>query len=185
MSASAGISADIANPPPLATAAVAGVVKPDGTTITNTSGAISVTYGAVANTASQGNDSRITGAAQQTGIAAWTPTDNSGASLTFTGVSVNYTRIGNLVFAYGSFTYPTTASGAGASIAGLPVPVAAPAYATVPAPVFVSGATSGVLIRATSGTSTALFLSGTTNAVVSNAILSGTSINFILIYPAT
>jgi hypothetical protein len=47
---------------PAATSSALGGVKPDGTTIANASGAISVTYGTSANTAAQGNDSRITGA---------------------------------------------------------------------------------------------------------------------------
>lgn len=47
---------------PVATTMVLGGVKPDGTTLTNVAGAISVTYGTTANTAAQGNDSRITGA---------------------------------------------------------------------------------------------------------------------------
>jgi len=51
---------------PTATSSTLGGVKPDGTTITNSSGAISVTYGTASNTAAQGNDSRITGAAQCT-----------------------------------------------------------------------------------------------------------------------
>jgi hypothetical protein len=49
---------------PAATSSTLGGVKPDGTTITNSTGAISVTYGTGSNTAAQGNDSRITGAAQ-------------------------------------------------------------------------------------------------------------------------
>lgn len=49
------------------TASVLGGVKPDGTTITNSSGAISVTYGTTSNTAAQGNDSRITGPAAVNG----------------------------------------------------------------------------------------------------------------------
>lgn len=47
---------------PAATSSTLGGVKPDGTTLTNSSGAISVTYGTAASTAAQGNDSRITGA---------------------------------------------------------------------------------------------------------------------------
>jgi hypothetical protein len=49
---------------PAATSSALGGVKPDGTTLTNTSGAISVTYGTAASTSAQGNDSRITGALQ-------------------------------------------------------------------------------------------------------------------------
>ena len=47
---------------PTATNLVLGGVKPDGTTIANTAGAISVSYGTAAGTAAQGNDSRITAA---------------------------------------------------------------------------------------------------------------------------
>lgn len=52
---------------PTATSSVLGGVKPDGTTITNSAGAISVTYGTSSNTAAQGNDSRITGPAAVNG----------------------------------------------------------------------------------------------------------------------
>ena len=51
---------------PAATSSTLGGVKPDGSTLTNTSGALSVTYGTTIGTAAQGNDSRITGAAQCT-----------------------------------------------------------------------------------------------------------------------
>ena len=57
----AAISAD-AYVLPTATSSVLGGVEPDGVTITNLSGAISVTYGTVANTAAEGNDPRIVGA---------------------------------------------------------------------------------------------------------------------------
>ena len=49
----------------------------------------------------------------------WTPTDASGASLTFTS-SAGYTKLGNMVFAYAQIAYPSTASGASAAISGLP-----------------------------------------------------------------
>lgn len=53
---------------------------------------------------------------------AWTPTDGSGAGLTFTGTSGNcfYTRVGNLVTCVFALVYPSTASAVGAKIAGLP-----------------------------------------------------------------
>ena len=50
----------------------------------------------------------------------WTPTDGSGAGLSFTGVSAAYTKIGRQVFVNGTVTYPTTASTADAQISGLP-----------------------------------------------------------------
>lgn len=53
----------------------------------------------------------------------WTPTDNSGATLVFTSVNCYYTQIGNLVFIYGTLTYPSTVSGSNASLGGLPFTV--------------------------------------------------------------
>lgn len=59
----------------------------------------------------------------------WTPTDNSGATLSLTSVSAAWTRIGNIIFAYGTFTYPATADGLTANISGLPFTVPNVAYA--------------------------------------------------------
>ena len=52
----------------------------------------------------------------------WTPTDNSGASLSFTGLTNNcfYTKVGNLVTCIFNVTYPTTADVNNVYIAGLP-----------------------------------------------------------------
>lgn len=57
---------DLSAGAPTATASTLGLVKPDGTTLTNAAGAISVAYGAIAGTSAQGNDSRIVGALQAT-----------------------------------------------------------------------------------------------------------------------
>ena len=54
----------------------------------------------------------------------WTPTDASGASLTFTSVNATYTKIGNQVIARFVLVYPSTASGATSLIGGLPFTVA-------------------------------------------------------------
>jgi hypothetical protein len=52
----------------------------------------------------------------------WTPTDASGAGLSFTATSNNcfYTKIGNQVTCVFILTYPSTASVAAATIGGLP-----------------------------------------------------------------
>jgi len=50
----------------------------------------------------------------------WTPSDQSGAGLTFTGVTATYTRIGRQVTCNLTFKYPVTASVATATIGGLP-----------------------------------------------------------------
>ena len=51
----------------------------------------------------------------------WTPTDDSGASLTFTIVETGkYVKIGNIVFVNMYITFPATASTAAIAIGGLP-----------------------------------------------------------------
>jgi hypothetical protein len=50
----------------------------------------------------------------------WTPTDASGAGLTFTGAEGIYTKIGNVVFYSFNVTYPSTASTSNSGIGGFP-----------------------------------------------------------------
>ena len=50
----------------------------------------------------------------------WTPTDNSGAGLSFTNGDGYYTKVGRQVFAAFRLTYPSTSDTNMASIAGLP-----------------------------------------------------------------
>jgi hypothetical protein len=128
----------------------------------------------------------LTGAATATYVAptAWTPTDNSGAALSFSGVSATYTRIGNIVFADFSITYPVTADGSNASIAGLPVAVPNQTYAQGPCAVWASGGSIAVILHPTANTSTAAFLNHATGAAVTNANLSGLTLRGMMPYPA-
>ena len=50
----------------------------------------------------------------------WTPTDTSGASLSFTVDYATYTKIGRTVTVQAAITYPSTANGSSAKIGGLP-----------------------------------------------------------------
>jgi hypothetical protein len=50
----------------------------------------------------------------------WTPTDASGAALTFANVSAFYTKVGRQVFAHYYFTYPTTVDVTANAVGGLP-----------------------------------------------------------------
>lgn len=52
----------------------------------------------------------------------WTPSDGSGAGLTFIVTSATYTRIGRVVHCHLLITYPSTANGLDAKIAGAPFP---------------------------------------------------------------
>lgn len=66
---------------------------------------------------SVGNATTIVGS----GDTAWTPSDQSGAGLSFTGVTARYVKLGKLVFASFVLTFPSTANSSGTSIGGLPV----------------------------------------------------------------
>ena len=50
----------------------------------------------------------------------WTPTDASGAGLSFSNLDAYYTKIGRMVYAYCRITYPATANANTATIGGLP-----------------------------------------------------------------
>jgi hypothetical protein len=54
----------------------------------------------------------------------WTPSDLSGAGLTFTSALGRYTKVGNQVTAWAWVQYPTTASTADNTIGGLPFAIA-------------------------------------------------------------
>lgn len=129
----------------------------------------------------------LTGASTMTFVApaAWTPTDNSGAALSFSGVSATYTRLGNIVFADFSLTYPATADASAASLAGLPVAVPNQTYAQGPCAIWASGGSIAVILHPTANTSTAAFLNQATAAAVTNTNLSGLTVRGMLIYPAS
>jgi hypothetical protein len=115
-------------------------------------------------------------------------TDQSGGGLTFTSVNVQYCQYGNMVFAYGTLTYPSTADTHSATIS-LPVAVPNQTYAALPS-TFLLNSTTGspnkAVLRAVANTSTAQVVQGdgSTN-IYTNANLSGVKITFMLIYPAS
>lgn len=113
----------------------------------------------------------------------WTPTDASGASLTFTGISSTWSSFGNYVFCGVALTFPTTANTMAAMIGGLPFPVPNKAYAqggflgvTYP---------SGVVFLAfpVINSSNIAFLNTSTGAGVTNATLSAKTVYFQAVYP--
>ena len=52
----------------------------------------------------------------------FTPTDGSGAGLTFTGAEGTYIKVGGQVTCWVKLTYPTTANTTAASVQGFPFP---------------------------------------------------------------
>lgn len=120
----------------------------------------------------------------------WSPTDGSGAGLTFSNVSASYTQIGNLVFAYAALTYPTTADETNAQINGLPIVTSPPTnnYAAI-CSVTVSLSnpsnwTLGTIIQVQkSGNNVGIFQK--TGWPMSNASMSALPISIMCIFPAS
>jgi len=116
-----------------------------------------------------------------TGCTSWTPTDQSGAGLTFTNVNAQYCQYGNILFVYGSLTYPSTTNSSQASIS-LPVAVPNQTYAKMQGAIFGAGAV--VFFVSIPNTSTGLFYNGA-QVATTNSGLSTKTISFMLIYPAS
>jgi len=138
-------------------------------------------------TVSKTSGTNFSGLATATFVAptSWTPTDGSGAGLTFSSVSANYTRNANMVFAYATVTYPSTADTSHAIISGLPIAVPNQTYAAGPAPVYISGGSIVPILAPIPNGSTAGFQNQASGANVTNANLSGLTVKFMLIFPAS
>lgn len=109
----------------------------------------------------------------------WTPTDASGASLTFTSVSATYRRIGDLVTLQCSLTFPTTSDTNSVKIGGLPISVNSGQW-TGAVNTDQAGAFTTALISAGSGNF--VFLRNSSNANPTNANFSGKFVNFSITY---
>jgi hypothetical protein len=111
----------------------------------------------------------------------WTPTDNSGAGLSFTGVSATYTKVGRLVNCLCELNYPVTASVASANIAGLPF-TSANTQANRSGGVVTISTTSSVQRIYPANNSTAFPLLNATGSAVTNATCSGAQFNFCITF---
>ncbi len=112
----------------------------------------------------------------------WTPTDGSGAALAFTSVNANYTRVGNMIFAYATLTYPSTVSGSNAIISGFPVAFPNQTYAQQCSLTYSNIATAVHMLPVVNSTSIGIFT--TAGAAVTNTTMATGSIFFICTYPA-
>lgn len=113
----------------------------------------------------------------------WSPTDQSGALLTFTAISVGCTKQGNIYFVYGAFTFPTpVGSTANVLIGGLPATVPNQPYAQTQFFMTANtGAATGVAVQ---GTNTFQILSPA-GARYQNRNLAGNIIVVNFWFPAT
>lgn len=107
--------------------------------------------------------------------ASWTPADNSGAGLSLTVTLANYTRIGRVVFITCNITYPTTVSGASASLSGLPFTVLANSGAIT---ILGTNASIASDVVFTAGATTLTFNAVIGFAAITNSQLSGSVVKF-------
>ena len=115
----------------------------------------------------------------------WTPSDQSGAGLAFSNVSVSYTQIGNMVFAYGRVTYPATVNGNSAKIGGLPITVANVIYAESISPMAATSIGLALVASPNHNTTTFSIFNAATLAAITNAQLTGATVLFNISYPAS
>lgn len=97
---------------------------------------------------------------------AWTPTDGSGASLVFTGVSATYNKRGRQVTVNLALTYPVTADATAASINGIPFAFAATGWSSIN--------TSSATAKGISLAGSSIALGTGAGGAVTNAQMSGT-----------
>lgn len=110
----------------------------------------------------------------------WVPVDSSGASLALTSVNGKYERIGPLVIAFGTATYPSTGNGTNALIGGLPY-TANNSTADQQGVLTFSGTSGATSVLMVINSKTFGFWNSSSTAMT-NANLSTKQQNFILIY---
>lgn len=116
-------------------------------------------------------------------LTAWTPTDASGAGLTFAaGTNGSYSVTGDVVSAWGEVIYPATADASNATIGGLPFTCAN--SQGVRGGVTIGFKTESTLAGALVVNNTkTLGLNTSTGANITNATMSGDTVYFLAVYP--
>ena len=113
----------------------------------------------------------------------WTPSDQSGAGLTFTGVSGQYVRTGKIVQCAFALTFPSTASVATVSIGGLPFTSTSADTGWGGYQTYTDYVTAQLTYLVnTSGTTFTVWRNG--NTLVTNVTLSGNTVRGVIIYRA-
>jgi uncharacterized protein YjbI with pentapeptide repeats len=111
----------------------------------------------------------------------WTPTDGSGAGLSFTVTFATYTKIGRQVTCNAKIIYPSTANGSAAQINGLPFTSNSDNHAV--STMFTDqGAYFSLVVTQST---TALITRNLSGADLSNANLSGKTLIFTISYPSS
>jgi hypothetical protein len=112
----------------------------------------------------------------------WTPTDGSGAGLTFTTVLGRYIKIGKQVTVHFRVTYPSTVSGATAILGGLPYLVESSANNFMGGVIHWNDASMDLTLMVLDTTSTSAIRRNVDNLDVTNTLLSTKTIRGTLVY---
>jgi hypothetical protein len=118
----------------------------------------------------------------QTISGTWTPADASGAGLIYTVSGNTYTRIGRIVLAAFALTFPSTASGASATIGGLPF--TCEAGATMWPVVFAYPTVGGSIFGRVQANQTSFLITNQSGSDYTNAQMSLKIIHGLAIYRA-
>lgn len=117
---------------------------------------------------------------------AYTPTDQSGGTITFTATSVQYCQYGNFVYYYGNITFPLETDTTHSAKISTPVPVPNHPYAESPGSLFTGAGLSGpAAVLAVPNTSTMVFTNPTNGTAYTNANFNSSNLWFFLVYPAS
>lgn len=111
----------------------------------------------------------------------WLPKDSSGAALALTFTDAIFLEIGNIIIASASITWPATASGANATIGGLPFLSLATSVSIYPAIVVQNNSTLNFTGKVITNTDQIQFVLNT-GAAVTNVQLSTFMVRFTAIY---
>ena len=113
-------------------------------------------------------------------LTVWTPVDGSGAGLAFTSVSGYYIKIGSLIVAQFSLTYPATADATAAKIGGLPFACSASTLGCGGFPTYQNSGLEYHFFVAASASSFGFRQNDSTQ--LTNAQLSGKAVRGVVVY---
>jgi hypothetical protein len=112
----------------------------------------------------------------------WTPTDASGAGLTFTAGVAVYTKIGRAITIQCQMTFPATASTALVQIGGLPFALVAPTVAVSPIDSAKGGSAANVLARSDASLAFLRFVDAGNGSFFTNANFTTQVVSFSITY---
>lgn len=137
-----------------------------------------------ANGAGAVSQGATTGLSDTTTDTVWTPTDGSGAGLTFSSVTARYTKIGKIGLMFFKLTYPATANGSAAQISSLPLITSGnyPANFTAAGSCLSGAASNTILIPTVVANSAVIGFSNIAFGAPTNAALSGAVVSCNILF---